>query len=252
MSILDSLKKLAKGLKKPHIRFKCHTGGYYTSQPVVLARSILPYWLKKQIQAKEVKFVRCPGMHDLAQQGYLIVAHADIHIKANRQVTLVDVHGIPDSLKPQPMGYDVVDGLAPIRGNVAKKVTKIPLPWCIFTAPGYSAHVLPAVKHSPFLDKLFVYGGEVDYEGFHVVNFIFTAMEECEFTIPAGTPLLQVIPFKREDFHAEVGKATELEHDQHRFAFTSRVVGAYRRMYHVKKLFTIRNQNERAFPRKQS
>lgn len=228
---------------KAQIRFKMVNGGYHVMSPVVPARSVLPQWLDKQVRAKNVKFVRCPGMHDMSHHGYLIPAWSDIHIKANAQGVVVDMPLVHDnSLKPQFMDFSIVDGLAPIRDGVAKKVIKVPGPWGVFTEPGYSAYVVPATSHSPFLDKLYVYGGMVDYEKFHTINFIFTALEPCEFVIPMGTPLLQVIPFKNEPYHAIVGKATSDERDQHQFSFKTRVIGAYRRLFHRKKTFTIETQ----------
>lgn len=226
--------------RTPTIRFKCTVGGYYVSTPIVAARTILPYWLKKQVDAKDVKFVRCPGMSDLSREGYLMCAWTDIHIKANRQGTAVHMPLLTTpELNPQLMDFAVVDGLAPIDDTVAKKVTKLPTPWGVFTEPGYSAHVLPAVMHSPFLDKLYVYAGTNDYEDFHTCNFIFSAITACEIIIPAGTPLLHILPFKRENFHAVTGLANRLETDQHRFGFTTRAVGAYRRLFHKKKIYTI-------------
>lgn len=237
--------KLIRSWFKPkaQIRFRMVNGGYHVMTPVVPARSVLPYWLAKQVRDKNVKFVRCPGMHDMSQQGYLITAWTDIHIKANGQGMMVDMPVLHDnSLKPQSMDFGVVDGLAPIREGVEKHVIKLPGPWGIWTAKGYSAYVLPAVSHSPFLDRLHVYGGIVDYEKFHTVNFIFSALTPCEFVIPMGTPLLQVIPFKNEPYHAIVGKATPDERDQHEFSFKTRVTGAYRRLFHQKKTFTIEDQ----------
>ncbi len=238
--MIERLKGWWKG--QPHVRFKCNTGGYYVSSPVVPARSILPYWLKKQLEKKNVKFVKCPGMHDQSHQGYLITAWSDIHIKANSQGVIVDMPLVGEaSLKAQFMDFDLVDGLAPIREGVAKKIVKLPGPWGIYTKKGYSAYVLPATFHSPFLDKLYVYGGVVDYENFHTVNFIFSPLGPCEFTIPMGTPLLQVIPFKRESMHAETGHATRLESDQHRYSMPTRVLSAYRHLFHKKKVFTMKD-----------
>jgi hypothetical protein len=229
---------------KPKIRFKCTIGGYYTSTPVVTARSVFPEWLKGQLEKKNVKFVQCPGMHDHSHHGYLIRAWTDIHIKANSMSLVVDLplahaaHEGPD-IQAKPMDYELVGGLAPVEDGVAKRVMKLTSPWSIYTEPGYSAYVLPAWFHSNFFDKLYVYPGIVDYEKFHTVNFIFSAIKPCEFVIPMGTPLLQVIPFKVEDFHAVSGKATEKEKDQHFFNMRTRVKSTYRKMFHRKKVFTI-------------
>lgn len=236
------------------IYFACVFGGYNFYTPVVPARHVRPDWFKAMIErakanvragttandAGVAKFTRCPGMHDYVQEGYLILAHADIHIKANSvtvQVNMPQV-SIPE-LQPGPMAFDVVDGMAPIEKGVAKMAFKVPLPHGIYMERGHSAHLLPALMHSPFLDKIFVYPGTVDYDEFAVCNFIFSPIKECDFVIPAGTPLVHVLPFKRVAYHAESAQATELQERQLRFGFPSRVMGFYRRKFHSPKKYTV-------------
>ncbi len=233
--------------EKPTISFKCFEGGAYFHNPVQEARRVIPYWLKKQIAAKNNQFGRCPGMFDQTQAGYIITAHADIHIKANKQGAIIKIDNIPESLSAVNMSYPLVEGMAPIKDSVAKQVFKVPLPWGVFTKKGYSAQILPATMHSSFLDKLYVYPGVVDYENFHTVNLIFSVLEECEFTIWAGDPILQVIPFKRENYIAEVKKATGEEIDRCKFAMPSRKEGTYRRVFHKRKTYLIK-KNDNILP----
>jgi hypothetical protein len=232
------------------IHFACVYGGYYVSNPAEPAGKVKPDWLldmiaktkEKQAQGQKkasVPFIGCPGMHDYAQEGYIIRAHTDIHIKANRAGTVISMpHLAEGMLQFAQMNMEVVDGMAPFHPDVAKQVFKIPIPYGMYMEPGHSAHLMPALMHSPFLDKLWVYPGTVDYDDFHVMNFIFSAIKECEFTITAGTPLLQVLPFKRVAYHAISGPATQLQSDQSRFGFPSRQKAYYRKMFHKKKLYT--------------
>lgn len=238
--LIRGVAKIIKGFFAPTLRFKCVEGRFDVAQPVEAARSVFPAWLGKQAKERRVKFARCPGMHDYAQFGYIISAWCDIHICANKQgVSIILSKVTSEGMKGSEMNFELIDGLAPIDEGVAKRVIKIPSPWALFTKPGYSAMVMPALMHSPFLDKLYVYPGIVDYDQFHTVNFIFSAIKECDFTIPAGTPLLQVIPFKREAMTAVSGRATDFERALQGFKFASRVMGYYRRKFHSKKSFTI-------------
>jgi hypothetical protein len=245
--------------KKPQvIHFACSVGGYYVSSPIQLARSIIPQWMKDQVRgkgegkcpmgfgetdeaakkAKPAKFVRCPGMHDFLQQGFIVSAAVDIHITATRHSVNVDTPHAMQELLPKPMDLEIIDGIAPVRGT-EPNVWKVSLPWGVHMPEGYSAHVMPAFFHFPFFDKLFVYPGTVDYDGFHTINFIFTVLDECELVIPQGTPLLQVLPFKRQDFHATSAAATQLQKDRHQFGMSSRIMGFYRRTFYRKKTYTI-------------
>lgn len=232
--------------KEPTIKFKSHIGDFSICSPVVESWKIKSEWMKNQ--KPENKFTICPGMLDYHMTGYIICAHTDIAIKANKSgVVVVPQHSVgltqfeKSLTKPSPFQYKLVEGMVPINDNVAKNVYKIPLPWSIFTKPGYSAYVLPPLMHSQLSDKIFVYPGVVDYDQFHDVSFVFSAIKECEIIIPTGTPLLQVIPFKREKITAECGKSTESERDKHYFSLASREIkNYYRRFLSERKSFKMK------------
>lgn len=228
---------------EPTIKFKCLDGAFNIGTPVQEARRIIPTFMKNQVNSyKENRFSRCPGMFDIAQAGYIITAHKDIHIKANKQGCIVKIEGYPPGSKyaSQNMDHLLIEGLVNFESTVKPLVIKVPLPWGIFCKPGYSAFVIPATMHSEFLDKVYVYPGTVDYDKFHNVNFIFSVIKECEFTIWAGTPILQAIPIKREEFTAECGKANENETDIYNFSFFSRQKNFYRKMFHSKKSYKMK------------
>jgi hypothetical protein len=140
------------------------------------------------------------------------------------------------------MNTKLVDGLPTIDTSVKFRVTKIPVPWAIFSKPGYSAYVLPAIYHSLFLKDLHVYSGIVDYDKFTVCNFIFSAVTACEIEIPVGTPLLQVIPFKRETITAVSMEATKSDLGKAQFQFPAKVRSAYRKYCYGKKTYTLENK----------
>lgn len=249
-TLKDAVIKLLTRSTPSVVKFACSRGGYYTATPVTTARELVPEFVKDQVRNSKAanngtgkgiaKFVRCPGMHDLSQQGYLVYAHTDIHIMASKHTVVVDTPLVSSAeLGCKPMDFEVIDGLAPIPDNVKKGVFKVPCPWGVHTEPGYSAHVLPAFFHFPHFDKVYVYPGTVDYDDFHTLNFIISPIAQCDFVIHAGTPLLQILPFKREDFHGASGPATDIERDRHLFGFPTRAKGAYRRLFFKKKTFTI-------------
>lgn len=241
MKLFDKLFK-----KEPTIRFKSYIGNYSVNNPVVETKRIKANWMKDQ--KPDTRFTKCPGMLDYHTSGYIITAHTDIHIKANKagivikpdMLTFVD-HQFINSLSPAPFEYDLVKNMTKISPDVKTGAYKIPLPWSVFAKKGYSAYVLPALMHADYLDKIFVYPGVVDYDNFHTVNFVFSPIKECEFTIPAGAPLLQILPFKREKITAECGKATEVEKDEHLFGMgTKAVKNYYRRFLSQRKSFKMK------------
>lgn len=82
-------------------------------------------------------------------------------------------------------------------------------PWGIKTAPGYSClFVTPFHRESEFV----ILPGVVDTDTYsNPVNFPFVLRNpQYEGIIPAGTPLVQVIPFKRENFEMQLGLVEDL------------------------------------------
>lgn len=231
--------------KEPIIRFSPYSGAPDCSEitNIKLAKDVKPKWLESQKVFKpEEKFVNCPGMDDLYKSGYIIPAWTDIKIKANKAGTIVKLHN-EYPLPPQPMSPKLVQGIIEIDKNVKFAPMKINSPWGIFTKSGYSAFVLPATYHSPFLKDLFIYSGIVDYDNFSTINMIFCALRECEIEIPAGTPLLQIIPYKREVITGEVTNPNQRDINRHMFEFPTRVKSAYRKFFHKKKIYKLINKS---------
>jgi hypothetical protein len=75
--------------------------------------------------------------------------------------------------------------------------------WLIRTEPGYSCLFLPPMHRDT---KFAILPGIVDTDTFnHAINFPFTLTDpDFEGTIKGGTPMVQVIPFKRDEFTHEI------------------------------------------------
>ena len=230
---------------EPTIKFKCDVPGYEVGQPVVRAQDIKPEWLTKQLRyaehTKSVKFTACPGMYDYFKTGYIIPAWEDFEIIVDEQMATINI-GINKTFECKPfsrMAETAVGNCANIDDDIALHALKLPCPWRVFTKPGYSAYVLPALFHSPVLRELFMYPGINDYDSYHNINVMFTPMKKMHIMIYAGTPLLQVIPYKRENISAEVGLITPEEDARANFTFRTRAPGFYKKFMYHKKTTTI-------------
>lgn len=233
----------------PDIRFVPTRARPDIGAPVLTAKTApRPDWLNKQASKPPLKFAHCPGMWDYYQMGYILPAWCDIHVKVNKHGVSIRMEGSnhDDRFPAGPMDFSLVDGLFPIEDGIAKAVMKIPAPWAVITRPGVSALLLPATMHSNHTDKMAVYPGRVSYDkGFHTINVIATFLKECEFTIWAGEPLLQVVPIIDHDWSAEVGPATPREEAESRFGFISRKIGHYRKLFHTKQKYNIAVRDDR-------
>ena len=147
---------------------------------------------------------RCMPVFDAITAGYLIVSPADIYvsIKDGQQyfewssLGLVSFHPIeqaPTHPNRKPHAY-------PKFNNA----------WAIRTPKGYSTmFVLPMHRESVFT----ILPGIVDTDEYYApVNFPFVVNDPTfEGLIPKGTPIAQVIPFKRESWTMQFGGEKELK-----------------------------------------
>jgi hypothetical protein len=227
---------------EPIIRFASVAGHPYVSDVtnIKLAKDVIPDFVKLQKgKPPSEKFLNCPGMSDFLRAGYIIPAWTDFEIKANRSGTFIkQLEDYTNTGLNQKLSFKLVDGLVPLN-EVPGTVNKIPIPWAVFTKRGWSAYVIPAHYHSPFLKYLYMYPGIIDHDKFSQLNWVFSAMQSCEIQVPAGTPLLQIIPFKREIVTGISMRGTDYHHDFHKYGYPSKWRSAYRRLFHQKKEFKL-------------
>jgi hypothetical protein len=159
--------------------------------------------LNKLAPAKDYSTIkRCPPIFDAISSGYIIVTHADLLIKKNNGglvynwlENLIDFHNSKQaSLHPDKMinseGLDL-------------EYPKIISPWGIETPKGYSCLFVPPMHRKNIVN---IFPGIVDTDCFNVpVNFPFVVSDlNFEGIIPAGTPIAQVIPFKRDEWEMSI------------------------------------------------
>jgi hypothetical protein len=82
--------------------------------------------------------------------------------------------------------------------------------WAIKTPPGYSClFISPLHRETPII----VLPGVVDTDTYSApVNFPFVLRDpKMDGLIPAGTPIMQVIPFKRDEWEMQIGDVKDFE-----------------------------------------
>ena len=142
----------------------------------------------------------CMPILDSITSGYLILSSADVYIEKKeegREYTwaahdLISFHG-----QKQATGYP----------NLEKKmneegIPKFNNPWIVKTPKNYSCLFVTPFHHDlPFT----IFPGIVDTDSyFNAVNFPFIPDSDFEGLIPKGTPIAQVIPFRRENWEMSV------------------------------------------------
>lgn len=155
---------------------------------------------------------RCMPIFDSISAGYIILTHVDLWVSQRPDETTGKIAPYYEwanfgaiSFHPKQQLPEHPDGtgheLAYPKWNNA---------WAIQTPPGYSTlFISPLHRETPII----ALPGVVDTDTYTApVNFPFVLRDpKMEGIIPVGTPIMQVIPFKREEWEMKIGSNEERE-----------------------------------------
>lgn len=148
---------------------------------------------------------RCMPVFDAIEAGYILVSHADVFIsQKNGQPYYEWPSGDPIEFHPISQAPN-----HPHNTGHKDTVPKWMNPWSIETPKGYSTlFVQPFHRESVFT----ILPGIVDTDTYSArVNFPFLLNNPTfEGLIPAGTPIAQVIPFKRDNWKMVFGNQEDI------------------------------------------
>ena len=203
---------------------------WYKDLESYLGGEKIPPYNKQQDYETTGTIKRCMPVFDAINSGYIIKSPADVYV-SQRKVQYVDkdhFNKTGESIflseeyieknnypKTQPYyqwaSHELIEFHAveqapnhPYRNNDQTSYAKWNNPWGITTPPGYSVmFVQPVHRESVFT----ILPGVVDTDKYHTpVNFPFVLNDNnFQGLIPAGTPIAQVIPFKRDAWNMEIG-----------------------------------------------
>jgi len=211
----------------------------------VPASSVLPEWYKKtdsyignkKIVSDKYNTVqtikKCIPVFDILTAGYIITTYCDLWIKRGPSGNIMYLTSSDQEIEQ----HDVSQ--APYHPNVnGHPFPKWINPWAIKTPKGYSCLIIPPVHNlNPFFTIL---EGFVDTDNYNAgINFPFVLNDiNFEGLIPAGTPMAQIIPIKRDSWKIKYGKEKNLlEHKNNMLQLASQFFDRYKTMFWVKKEF---------------
>jgi hypothetical protein len=197
------------------------------------ATRFTPEWFRKMpgvIDGIET-VKKCVPFLDAIGSGYIIELTADVYFDRNQnefatggKIDIVSKH-FADQMRdfPTPDGYD---------SQPYKWINH----WKVQTPKGYSCLFIHPIN-TPSL-PFYSLTGVVDTD-LHpvIVNFPFLLKQNFEGVIPAGTPLIQIIPFKRDNWYSEVIDDKPIKFPERVFEFTSPPFSWYKRNYWTKKFY---------------
>jgi hypothetical protein len=179
----------------------------------------------------------CVPVNDTLTAGYIIPLQADLFV-----TQVPDRNGGTEPYFSWASGLGVsAQTLIQADGHPAGKgityYPKVMNPWGIKTPKGYSClFVSPLNNPNGFFTAL---PGIVDTDVFNAaVNFPFT-MDDPKFTgiIPAGTPVVQVIPFRRDGWESEIKDGSPEDLLQIATNIGAHIFNGYKKVFWSKKEF---------------
>tara|TARA_B100000963_G_scaffold361703_1_gene398811 strand:- start:711 stop:1421 length:711 start_codon:yes stop_codon:yes gene_type:complete len=216
--------------------------------PPLASKKLIPDWFKKIPSKNEDDWTvkKCVPFIDAMGVGYTILSHMDIYIyqmkDGNVRIYCPDEKHQAHCKRWPPIETHPQRQFpgSPMSGYT---IIKYMSPWIIETPPEYSTLFLPPINRLeiPIIPLV----GLVDTDTyFNNVNipFIHTAMQpdEQKHIIPAGTPICQVIPFKRDEWKSEytwLNKGSLDKQKEEREKITSERVDWYKKNSHQKKKY---------------
>ena len=184
---------------------------------------------------------RCMPVFDAITGGYVLYTYVDVYVSQKKidyadqtyyektgETKLLTPAQVKRKKLPPTAPYYEWPTFNPIQFHPHSQVPQLPgkgnkhdsisypkwiNPWSIKTPKGYSVlFTQPMHRESPFT----ILDGIVDTDLYTApVNFPFVLNDwSFEGLIPAGTPMAQVIPFKRESWHMAIGKEKDLKDQQ--------------------------------------
>ncbi len=235
---------MAKEIK---VTFTDYTGGVPEEYYPVPAKKALPDWYKDMssyIRGKKEVITgpnsgntsgtvkKCMPVFDALTSGYIIPLPSDIYVYQEDGAPAFkspDIQYVNKHSNAQLGTHPAATGF-----NAPKFINS----WIVKTPPGYSCMFIPPMHH----DNMFkILEGVVDTDVYHgAVEFPFQLKDiSWEGIIPAGTPVVQVIPFKRESWKMEVGADEETieKHQRAELKFKTHIASVYRRFFWQRKEF---------------
>lgn len=196
------------------IEFTCPGLDFGAVAQPVPANKVMPAWYRNlqpvdpaTVTAENNGFTvkKCMPFLDAMTQGWIMPVPVDIRVElsANGSTAKTSVRYPAVVTVSSHLGYQVAGSQFADR-----VILKLMMPWSIRTAPGYSCLFTPPLNRPA---DFVVLSGVVDTDKYFVrVNLpIYFTRPDGVFVLEKGTPLAQVIPFRRETFHGEVREMTE-------------------------------------------
>jgi len=219
----------------------------------------IPDWYKeKELKHGMEKFTikGCMPFLDALTSGYLLKIPSDFYVEHNVEIDgkkatgvtcpnrarnnltehiNINYENIPEYHRSYQLGNSPL-----VEKNKNLPFHKILNPWVIKTPPGYSCLFTPPLNNKD--DRFEIMSGIVDTDTFpSEINFpiVFNGDKypSLKTTLKVGTPYVQVIPFKRDNWKIKIENTNKKEKKETEFFLVKYVNDNYKKKFWNKKLW---------------
>jgi hypothetical protein len=174
----------------------------------------------------------CNPFVDSLTAGYSIVLENDLQVTIHNGEHLFAWKSGGDSFITTHSKQQVTEQMIP--PGFDPQPFKFKNNWAIITPKGYSALFLHPLNRGDL--PFYTLSGFVDTDDYNMpVNFPFLIRADYEGIIPAGTPIAQVIPIKRESWTHEITKFDPKFVVEKSAKFNSTIYRAYKNLFWKRK-----------------
>lgn len=208
-------------MSKEIVTFSCPDWAIRKYAPVIPAEKYFPEEFKKlpvgeicpfdfNKSASQLTIRQCPAISNYMKAGYIITAWCDIQISFFNDSMKIEMSN-------NDYGYEIhssdqIGGAVGSQFDLRMSI-KLNSPWSIVTEEGYGLMWLPYFYHDKNYQAL---PAVVDTDSMLNRNPInLMLFEKKDTLIKTGDPLVQVVPFKREDVQAVSKAYTEKDHKRY-------------------------------------
>lgn len=205
---------------------------YQLPHPIPASKGVPEWWRKESnVGDKTFTMKRCVPILDSLTAGYLITLPVDVHKKNDDEHFWELNHPsfVSEHYARQTEAYPLGEEWNP-------QPYKWTNPWKIQTPKGYSCLFVHPLNSGdgPFRS----FSGIVDTDKHPVtINFPFVIKKGFNGTIHAGTPIIQVIPFRREAWESKIIDDKEFVEDKNFYKLFNPPYALYKKNWWTKKEF---------------
>lgn len=177
----------------------------------------------------------CVPFRDMMGAGYFIPLSHDVEVIFNPETGGYEFSWLVETKSIEPHDLGQVAGMDIPDGFDGKSPMKWTNPWTIKTPKGYSCiFISPQLRDLPFHSLPAI----VDTDKFNLpINFPFFIKKGFSGVIEKGAPIIQVIPFKRDDWKSSTDNKEFNIYKNSSFLY-SKFLRVYRNNFWSRKSFT--------------